>query len=148
MTGFSNEALGGIENLLFVCDHILEEDIPEQEIPKMQERLRLLQKQSDDYKKRLSDQGENSMSDLSRRIASLFLEEDRILESFIKKNFTDTDYTGNYSGVAGDINIGALCVEYLTDRARQSIREALIGAMNLKILQRRMDQSSRMCDGQ
>ncbi len=132
MTGISNEAFCSMEKLFVFCEHILDERVSLQEMTAMQNELMLLQKQSEDYQEQLQDQEEHSRSDHSKMIAASFLEEDRRFRDFTKRTFLagkrkETDEETD------DMDLGALYVEYLTGRARQSVREALIGALNLKL---------------
>ncbi len=143
MTCFSDEVLKDMENLFTVCNHILEENIPDQGIDKMKDQVIVLRQQSEDYKKNLLDQENNSKSDVSREMASLLLTEDRKLEDLIERDFPSERNRLQTAGSGPDMNVGALYVEYLTGRAMQSIREALVGAMNLKILSKRTDEQLR-----
>lgn len=134
MADFSDKALQSMEELLDICDHILEEDLSDHTINKMRDRIVFLQKQSEDYSNYLTDQENNSRSSLSREMASLLLEEDKEIRNCLGKVFPDTKCRMRVFGINTDENMGALCVEYLTGRARQSIRDALISAMKLRIL--------------
>ncbi len=129
MSGCSNEALCSMEKLLSFCDHILEEPLSDQDISIMRDELNHLQIQSEHYKEHLRDQGNHSKSDLSRELAEMLIAEDDHFCNYLEDAFPIREKASEQE----DFNAGALCVEYLTDRARQSVREALMGAMNLKI---------------
>ncbi len=90
--------------------------------------------QSELYYRNLADKGENSRSEVSRRIAATLLNEERwsVNPLYYKKGFpgdiNDEDLTMT------DLDIEALYVEYLTGRARQALRDAEMGALYLKLL--------------
>ncbi len=137
MVGFSEEILQDMkkmETLFTTCDHILEEEVSEQTIREMQDRVQNLREQSEAYKHSLQDQEDHSRSPESRGMAALLLTEDREIEARIKRQFPDAGDRAGEETPPADVNVGALYVEYLTGRAMQSIRIALIGAMNLKLL--------------
>ncbi len=125
MDKLSEEALEKMEIVFEACDHILELDLSDQVIDEMRVQISALQKQSEDYQKHLMDQENNSKSYISRDMAAVLLREDHRVGEWQDE-------------ISQDINVGALYVEYLTGRARQSIREALIVAMHLKILSMQM----------
>ncbi len=133
MAGSPEETLESIYELLSDCEHILEIECSDQRLSKMQEQLSALIAQSESYRRNLLDQQKNSKSVRSREIAALMLEEEDHLERQLLKGIPG--YGDKKEAAAGhkDLNIGALCVEYLSGRAMQSIRETLIGAMSLKI---------------
>lgn len=138
MIGFSDETLYSIKELFVFCDHILEEELSDQDLRKIQDRICDLLNQSEEYQELLLDQKEHSRSELSREIAGTFLEEDQRFQDFMKDTIVMKNDRKCLSGGEDDFNEGALYVEYLTGRAMQSIREALIGAMNLKTIQEEM----------
>ncbi len=147
MVSYSDEVLQDMESLFSDCNHILEEDISDQVMDQMHKRITLLQKQSEEYKENLLDQESNSKSPVSREMASLLLTEDRKIRDMIERYFSPAEDTMRMAGARADVNVGALYVEYLTGRALQSTREALIGAMNLKILSKNAgDTSQKMTD--
>lgn len=166
MLNYSDESLQGMTKLFDICDHILEEDVPDWVVAEMREWIICLEKQSDAYRKNLLDQERNSKSELSRKMASLLLTEDRKIEAVIeseipimrdlspddgryacgtanKRDRSDGMHDREKQGdmTRSDVNIGALYVEYLTGRAMQSIRDALIGAMKLKILSKNTEMT-------
>ncbi len=136
MIGISDETLYSIKELFVFCNHILEEELSDQDLKRIQDQIRDLLNQSEGYRELLQDQKENSRSDLSREIAGAFLEEDQTFQDFMKDSIVMKNDRKCSSGSGDDFNEGALYVEYLTGRAMQSIREALIGAMNLKTMQK------------
>ncbi len=139
MTLLTEQTKTGIEELLACCDHILEEKMTEQELQNIRIELNELCQQAENYRSRLQDQKQHSRSDLSRKIASQLLQEDRKLSALLSGYFPERE-NGAWEEER-DADIGALYVEYLTGRARQSIREALIGAIHLKILQKETEQN-------
>ncbi len=126
------EALQDIQELLSDCEHILEIDCSDQKLCEMLEQLEILKSQSDGYLEQLMDQKMNSKSGRSREMASLMLTEEKNLQRQLAKGISSDEKSP--ADDCGDLNIGVLYVEYLTGRAMQSIREALISAMCLKIV--------------
>lgn len=134
MEAYPEKAHVEMEALLTQCDHILETHFSDEELADLQNGLRLLQTEAEAYRVDLADKEAHSCSGLSRGMASMLLTEDRRVEDYLASCFSPP---GDVSGVSlsdQDRNVGALYVEYLTGRARQSVREALIGAARLKLL--------------
>ncbi len=126
--------LVGMGSLLEACNHILEEKIPKDDLEGLLAQIDIMVAQSESYMANLQNQGTNSRSSISREIASLILNEDKKLRALIEKDFPEP---GKHESAKGpeDLNVGVLYEEYLTGRAMQAVREALIGAVNLKMLQ-------------
>lgn len=127
------ETLESIYELLSDCEHILEKECSDQRLSEMQEQLSVLTAQSEYYRRNLIDQQMNSKSLRSREFAALMLTEKNDLERQLLKGIPGYLNQKETADDLKDINIGALCVEYLSGRAMQSIRETLIGAIKLKI---------------
>ncbi len=142
MVSHPDEVLQDMESLFTDCNHILEEDIPDQIIDQMREWMSFLEKQSEEYKQNLLEHESNSKSALSREMASLLLTEEKKIKDLIERDFPYAEEKENAAAPRADVNVGALYVEYLTGRALQSAREALIGAMNLKVLSRRTKETT------
>ncbi len=134
MAGFTDETLTSMEDMFTVCDHILEEEMSKEDLDSLEERIGSLCRQTEDYRDYLRDQESNSRLELSREMAAALLAEDRRIRELVEKDFPSGDRSES-----ADVNVGALYVEYLTGRARQSVREALIGAMILKTFSRRAE---------
>lgn len=138
METISDETLKSIEQILAECDHILEIELPDNVIDEMEEQIAMLQQRSEEYIGNLADQEQHSRSASSRDMAALLLAEEEKIRELIEKELASVGNRTDVSETEQAINVCALCVEYLTGRARQSIREALIGAMNLKILSKKL----------
>lgn len=135
MNKYSHEALDSIEGLFTFCEHILDEPLEDQDLIAIQDKLTCLQRQCDAYQEQLRDQKAHSKSDQSKSMAATFLKEDTLFQDFMKKAFSEKK-NSDADEIEASMNIGALYVEYLTGRARQSVREALIGAFSLKLIQK------------
>ncbi len=127
------KTLESIYELLSDCEHILEKECSDQRLSEMQEQLSVLTAQSECYRRNLMDQQMNSRSLKSREFAALMLAEENDLERQLLEGIPGHLDKEKAADDHNDLNIGALCVEYLSGRAMQSIRETLIGAMKLKI---------------
>ncbi len=134
METLPEQVLGNVDSLLSRCDHILETELSDQELVRLQAELNHLKTQSASYLQELADKKANACSEHSRIIAALILTEEQNLEEFMTTQFPQGSRTDRESLSDQELNIGALYVEYMTDRARQSLREALIGACQLKLL--------------
>lgn len=140
MPEYLDSALREIETLFHNSIHILGTGISEQTEENLQNQLTRLQKQSEDYKAFLSDQAEHSRSSLSRDMAALIMIEERKIENLLAEYFPDDPEKAADMISDEDYNVRALYEEYLTGRAMQSVREALIGAIKLRILSERSKQ--------
>ncbi len=128
------DVLHGMGSLLESCNHILEEKIPKDDISYLLSQADLMTTQSDTYRAELRNQSENSRSGVSREIATQILDEDIKVTDLIQKAFPECEMISE-DGEDVDLNVGALYEEYLTGRAMQAIREAIIGAIHLKMIQ-------------
>lgn len=137
MPDYFDGTLREMEQLFHSCIYILETEASDQNGKAMQEQLVSLQTQSDVYKTFLSDQAEHSRSVMSRDMASLIIAEEGKIESLLAEYFPDDPEKATAVLSDADYNIRALFEEYLTGRAMQSVREALIVALKLRMLSER-----------
>ncbi len=133
MDYFSKQVFSDVEDMLQKCDQILESSISEEELPAIRQEMEELRRQSIEYYDNLKDQVENSKLEFSRKVASMILREDKDI-----KQYLEDQYLRNRAfftePAANDIDERALYVEYLSGRARQAFRDAMMGAINLRLL--------------
>ncbi len=133
MSFYSEQFLMDMDEILLRCDRILENHISDTELSVIKRDMEDLKKQSELYYENLKDQIENSKLDISRKLAAIVLKEDEKIEDFFESYYSVDNFFGSEISME-NMNEIALYVEYLSGRAKQAFRDALIGAMGLKLL--------------
>ncbi len=133
MSFYSEQFLMDMDEILLRCDRILENHISDTELSVIKRDMEDLKKQSELYYENLKDQIKNSKLDFSRKLAAIVLKEDENIENFFESYYSVDNFFGSEISME-KMNEIALYVEYLSGRAKQAFRDALIGAMGLKLL--------------
>ena len=133
MSFYSEQFLMDMDEILLRCDQILENSISDDELSVIKSDMEDLKKQSELYYENLKDQIENSKLDFSRKLAAIVLKEDEEIKRFPETYYSLDNSFGSVGSIE-NVNEIALYVEYLSGRAKQAFRDALIGAMRLKLL--------------